>query len=407
MGDTDDTPLFKQVSLSVENLLERNTARGEGRSDDTAAASETIIAAFGGEDKIKVVHVSCGTLHTVITVEPSAGGSRMVLACGKGDFGELGYDADSWDLLVSQEQRLRASVNQRAKHVSQGGDVDEYNAIQDAAEEEQKHQKTVLGGPKFKPKPKFKAPVKQRRASFFHPTFRPLKIPPELSEKFHGGEGSNTADLDAIDVAIAMKHSTALKTKKGDIWTCGCYYCNEIEGDESSVLRLLKQDIAAGGQPNLVVAGDEFLFATNVEVASNSADSATEDSSTKVVPFAIKGKGKIGRSQEDDWQPQFVELPLFQKIAEKVDPQDLKVKIASGVHHCMILLEAAKPLQELLCFGDNYFGQLGIGHDKEELGIGRVTPLPPPFTEYTIRQVSPGMRHTLILIDPPPPPQTS
>ncbi|KAG5505905.1 hypothetical protein JIQ42_06699 [Leishmania sp. Namibia] len=120
-----------------------------------------------------LTHISCGTHHTLLAwsdavvlraAAPASVDSKqppvsshdthelvyypaLLMACGRGDFGELGYDGDAWAVLEAKAQRqeraLRAALQQQQAH---GGDG--------AADGTYKH--------------KWKAAltVKQRRSSF-------------------------------------------------------------------------------------------------------------------------------------------------------------------------------------------------------------------------------------------------
>lgn len=126
------------------------------RGHETASSSEDISEWFGDLDEFRphgqvggssvfllqgeLTHISCGTHHSLLAFrnaimmdnrdvsnESKKKSMRwypmLVLATGKGDFGELGYNGDAFSVLLAREKRQASSLLQDAKHSSMQGRV--------------------------------------------------------------------------------------------------------------------------------------------------------------------------------------------------------------------------------------------------------------------------------------------
>ncbi|GET86653.1 chromatin binding protein, putative [Leishmania tarentolae] len=142
----------------------------------------------------RITHISCGTHHTLLAlsdaiilrpVAPSSPSSQqstansngshelvhypsLLMACGRGDFGELGYEGDAWAVLQAKAQRqeraLRSSLQQQQAHSNAG---DGQHSATDST---------------YKFKWKAAAAVKQRRPPFNSAFFEPVEAVDHLKE---------------------------------------------------------------------------------------------------------------------------------------------------------------------------------------------------------------------------------
>lgn len=345
-----------------------------------------------------VSHISCGTFHTLVAVkrtlisldlvcQPEEGticasqrqcGSDSsvqelifypcaVLACGKGDFGELGYNSTAWDEMMAREQRLKNVIKSRAHDISQG-------AAPDATLASAQNEAMTDGFPMKKPF-NFKKPPKVRRAEFFHPHLRLCNFPlldehaRNLSELGTDDQQNEGNHVRIISLTASHLHScvvvevrcAATLMPRVETYHFGCYYCDDIEGDESSIPRLVESKhipplCGGSNDASTVVAwhahgGDEafFVFCTS-DVSPGS-----------VSALNVLGKGIIGRNDEDSFEPSLVSLIL--------PPSDVSSSLCvSGRHHYLIWRRGTgETLDEVFAFGDSTFGQCGVAGVTEEV----------------------------------------
>ncbi|CAG9570164.1 putative chromatin binding protein [Leishmania major strain Friedlin] len=154
-GHTDNVYTWTRLCAA----LPQTTADDNARHTTTAsrAASPMMSAPPSACDSVlggrharllygRLTHISCGTHHTLLAwsdavvlraAAPSSPASQqspansndscelvnypsLLMACGRGDFGELGYNGDTWAVLQAQAQRqeraLRSSLQQQQAH---------------------------------------------------------------------------------------------------------------------------------------------------------------------------------------------------------------------------------------------------------------------------------------------------
>jgi len=389
LGDREDRQHFTKLDIAP------SPSSSSGSMDANTARS--------------VMMVSAGTYHTLIglcNVVLSENGEKprfypfVVAACGNGDYGELGYDPDSWDLLSEQERRVKQQVLQRSRNRAErsNGDGEGVGLVDD----------------NWKAKFKSKVQVKARRAAFSSPIFKPVRHPlldaqsldlsmtdrscsnphPAAPFELHSIEAMHLHSI--IVVRDVAKHATVSHH-------FGCYFNGDIEGLESSrpTPSLCGDD---GARYELVHAGSDVAF--GVRPLGNGADS-----------IAVMGKGNLGAGDDDAFAPRWQPWPA--PIG-----QPIKLRRCVGKYHFFLWLDdvltepadaqagttttstpsiaETKPPQRirshLLGFGDNLMGQLGANTDHSTI----TTPIPvlPPHT--AIHDVQCGHRHSFVLIERTP-----
>lgn len=425
LGDTDSRNVFTKISSPyIDSALDAR--------DDSRASSAP-------DSRVVVTHVSCGTFHTLVAVKnvfihSSSNGDALfypaaVLACGKGDYGELGYDADEWDLLASKERRIKKMVEIQAHHTAMGGAAEDSLVANDSV-------MGGTGGTMLKKPPAFKKAAKVRRPEFFHAQLKPAKVPvlddqaARLTQGSDADESSAVVEKVTISEVCAVHLHSAIRltftrhnassnalTASERLFHFGCLYCNEIEGLETSIpteltnaasTLLLIPDTETA--PHLL-AGDEMLVASHPRCSN----------------VAVMGKGNLGLGDDDSFCTAFTSISLLPSHA---------VHKVRGKSHIMLLLNKRDPsdISEspdvpqsiLLGFGDNLFGQVGVvspADDKvctpvEVIRSGAHIPLfVPPVSKGRGNQKSQeeallksvvvckildmqcGSRHTVLLLD--------
>ena len=201
-----------------------------------------------------------------------------VMCCGSGDFGELGRDADAWEKLHAMESRIKRHVVTANHHVDQGGSASEIADF----------------GPTSKAQPTFKikgvVPVK-RRDAFSGETFRRVRFPfldayaldPTLPEIAHLALRCSLRQTSvAVDYVRGKRAPTA--------FTWGCFFCDKVETDESSVPRQIFFKVDGIEVPaRLIHGGEEVLLSVH------------QDPSTGADTIVVRGKGNLGCHNTDDY----------------------------------------------------------------------------------------------------------
>ncbi|CBZ32305.1 chromatin binding protein, putative [Leishmania donovani] len=190
LGHTDNVYTWTRLCAA----LPQTTADGNARHTTTASrAASPMMSALpsacdsdlGGRHARllygRLTHISCGTHHTLLAwsdaviLRATAASSpasqqspansndsrelvhypSLLMACGRGDFGELGYDGDAWAVLQAKAQRqeraLRSSLQQQQQQQAHGNVNDGQHGATDDT---------------YKFKWKAAAAVKQRRLPF-------------------------------------------------------------------------------------------------------------------------------------------------------------------------------------------------------------------------------------------------
>ncbi|EPY37439.1 chromatin binding protein [Angomonas deanei] len=341
------------------------------------------------ESGAQLTHVSAGTHHTVFawrdTVQVEEGQywyyPTFLSACGKGDFGELGYDGDASDAERAKTKRLYQQLLQETNQ-------------RDGAEPQ-----TVEENPsqKFNWKPK-----KVRRAEFSSNVLRKVEFPlldssrQALEEGLPPPESGRSTWLVESLQAMRLHTSVQLRceeTGERRTYHWGCYYCGEVEGKESSIpkeettLELYKEHKDSGVRFH---AGDELLVSFSGECHS----------------IAVKGSGVLGLGEEDSFCPEWTTVALSE-IKEGVKG----VLSVVGTHHTLVLVSlTTEGGTAVLGFGDNLHGQLC---SSEEDSVDRITALhclvpgsriqsSAKDKEWTIQKVGDigaGARHSVFLLE--------
>jgi alpha-tubulin suppressor-like RCC1 family protein len=392
--------------------------------------------------------VSCGSFNTLAMVSPVPG-VEVAMACGRGDFGELGFDADGWDVMAEQERRVKAQVTARAQMetmqqrpgaagTEEAAELQREQA-QHAPPEDDSNISAVTGKPMMKPKPKFgkkQAPPPPKRREAFSRTTLSLVIPPrelvpglpagdfsstdllqhliELASDRNGGGGDGGGGsgkaLDLPAEVRGMHHHSAFRTAASKRWfTFGCCYNGGIETDATSIPRPLL--LRLPGDAAVTIAGvhaaDEVFFAWTAAAGAGGGQ------------LFAKGKGAmLGLGDEDAWEEDFklVTLPRPALAAEDGTAIRQTVVEVTGVNFVVVksvwapLAEAAPGGVEHTAWyamGDNYFGQLAQG--DEETRAAPVEVLPPAALGpgAKIVDLRPGYRHLVALVEEPPIPPTT
>ncbi|ORC88572.1 chromatin binding protein [Trypanosoma theileri] len=300
--------------------------------------------------RAQLTHLSCGTHHTLLAfrdVEITAEEEEteieketeyekerrrqhfplLILATGKGDFGELGYDGDTWSILQAKAKRMQSALQVEIQQHHQQKGL-ENNTVSDYPELIEKKWK----------------PLKQRRAAFSSTRFQPVRLPMIVEPSVIP---SSVYPLEIISLHAMHLHSSVvfrdtspgkdntyldINTGRMRTFHWGCYYCNQVEDEASSIPR--EEEEKSGVSLH---AGNETIF----RYPMNST------SSSKV---EVMGSGILGLGEEDSFETTWVSLPLPHQV------EDLPVRTIDGREHYLILLGN----RMVLGFGDNMHGQLAL-----------------------------------------------
>ncbi|RNF24278.1 putative chromatin binding protein [Trypanosoma conorhini] len=329
----------------------------------------------------QLTHMSCGTHHTLLAfadvVVVREGNDEMqqqqypllIAAAGKGDFGELGYDGDAWSVLRAKAKTMQYALCHGLQLHQEESDADAHLRIS--------LQK------KWKP-------MKPRRAPFSSSCFQPVVFPLLLEQMV---TPSGMCSREIVSLRAMHLHSSALlrenkftEKEPGDAgrirtFHWGCYYCDVLEDDASSIPR---EEAKEGVSLH---AGNEALF---------------RYTTTPPAEVEVMGSGVLGLGAEDSFVPVWTPLPLPHEA------KNLSIRAMTGREHYLILLENTL----VIGFGDNMHGQLGIGESEDVvlcptvlLRTGDEVKSAVPFAGecrwkiQSIRDAACGVRHSVYLVE--------
>ncbi|CCW60428.1 unnamed protein product [Phytomonas sp. EM1] len=344
----------------------------------------------------------------------------LIMAAGKGDYGELGYDEDLHAALRSRDKRVQGALWREAlvrEEQFQGCDVQgEY--LKPDANGSGYSEPTHMQKKMFNKNPCAgwirKQKQQQRRPEFYSANFKAVNfellkrcavaLPTALSPQngmatpdtvFDGGNPSNrfrgvnmpSEYWEVVQLQAMHLHSSATlrkcvtPTETGDrsadgqhpdtedmqTYHWGCYFCGEIEGNETSVPRLL--DGKAG---TTIHAGSEILFRHRLSESIGSPCSVEKRGSMEDAPpghlsareeVFVLGQGTIGLGSDDSFQKIWAPIPGTMHVAAKI----------VGRTHFLMLLRDAQLASDatnscgdlILGFGDNLNGQIGCAYDLQ------------------------------------------
>jgi hypothetical protein len=196
----------------------------------------------------------------------------------------------------------------------------------------------------------------------------------------------------------------------------GCYYCNELEGNESSIPQLAA--LTCRGNPAALHAGDEVLLCYGA--APLKKDCAVEgEASMPGSGVYVIGKGNIGLNSDESIESRWQRMPIASPAVQQV----------SGRSHFLIWIDGDVGGCVLMGFGDNLHGQLALGRESEReiavqpvLSINQCIPVAyqargaktvldrqridevldsegKGFLLQRLRDVQCGVRHSVVLFD--------
>lgn len=362
-------------------------------------------------DALTVGAVSVGSYHTVLLGSPMPG-AVVLMACGRGDFGELGYDADSWDVAANQEKRIKAQV--AARHHAQtfqsasgGGYADSGSQT---AEAESAKQATAYISTTLKPPPKFKVPgasTVKRRQPFHRPTFSLVKLPDACAPRLPSdegdlgalagvgcGDGAGVDTANMVERVCAQHLHTVFTTAGGATYEFGCYYCNKVEEVTSSIPREVPPPPPPPAQPSPAPSSEDAPARQQQQHATqwqliHAADEVLFGVTRDGRVFAL-GKGNLARGEEDEFCEAWTEVPPPEGFAAWPPLASIE-----GTTHFVI--RGVDP-RHAWVVGNNYFGQLGLG-DEEDRTRPVALQLPLATYRYELVDVRPGFRHTAMIVE--------
>ncbi|KAG5510100.1 hypothetical protein JKF63_06995 [Porcisia hertigi] len=341
----------------------------------------------------RLTHISCGTHHTLLAwrdavilraaalqspdfqQSPLNSGEdaeavyypSLLMACGRGDFGELGYDGDPWEVLQAKAQRQERALRSALQHQQlHGGSDDAQHGSSDKP---------------YKFKWKTGAAVKPRRPPFhsaFFEVVRGLKhleenvmmilpvdcveevcaallhrdctahgLAEDLIRHLHERTATNStnlpptgstletpsgatsrwevANLQAMHLhsAVTLRRRDAAAAVQQLVLHWGCYYCSEIEDEAASHPRDAFGDVidafdsddagedakARRGWYGGIHAGEERLLRYSVScVPAVAAAQPCGAPSSHVTMLQIMGSGNLGLGTDDSFAPSWVNL---------------------------------------------------------------------------------------------------
>eukprot|EP00759_Apiculatamorpha_spiralis_P052055 PhF_6_TR5594/c0_g1_i1/m.8034 len=319
----------------------KNGQLGHGDHDPRVRFNQ--VDAFEGR---RVHAISAGGYHTVFAVRSEEEGVNAleVFTCGKGDFGELGYNADAIHSMKRVENRVKAT-NWSSE------------SVQDSMAFRTSYNNAVSGGKKSS-----KAPTIQRRLEVDCSTPRQVTIP-------------YTLDVSSTTIYAGLHHT--IVSCPPFTFHFGCRYDGVPETDASSIPTplLLNEDSAV--PPRSTACGDDVMVCV------------CEDG------LYAQGKGMLGDGnvrEEHTQSTQWVRCSV-PPTAENTALIQSKTSRVSGCDKYFYIWEAGG--QRILCFGDNYTGQCGNG---DEIDVVTPTCVQLP-AGVKVLDVSVGVRHAIILCE--------
>lgn len=510
---------FFNLDSSSSSSLSHTTGRGQS----------SIILRQG-----ELTHISCGTHHSLLAFRNAALERRgdessarrgkdiiefypiLILASGKGDYGELGYDGDVFAILSAKEKRQEAALLHEAKRFTmQGGSQlydDRGGGNQSPGEIPLNGYTSAKSGSSsgtecfsngwWKTKRK-----KERRPEFFSLQFLPVvfeqinplvvKIPRDASTPTSSANSftdehvmvmkaltsaappvgvttesrittlppseaksiltqwrvSSMKAMHLHSTVTLQDHSHNADTKvskrvpQHQVWHWGCYYCNEVEGLESSIpIREVRNEEGTEHSGTSPSSGSFSLHAANEVLYRYRCSPLSSPSSSEAV-LESKGSGAlVGVGDEDAFETEWRSI---------CPPHGSHVRHIEGRNHVLLLVERRSSNQgstkdgippadisshcDPLCtpvppsttsttevwgIGDNLHGQLGK-HDKDLISApipvlrpGDAVALPSSAVVATavddakvndnsesmwevlrIRSVAAGVNHSMFLVD--------
>lgn len=352
----------------------------------------------------RLTHISCGTKHTLLAVADalvlefpkiasSATAPRLrfypglVLACGEGDFGELGYDPIAWvfpaherpppqarvpkstTLYAFPWQAARAAAKRRLPYSNpffHPVDVAElmHSARQLPAEDARAVHAALVDAEE----------AGEGECRLSHSTWWESKGSQACSAATAvSSDAATTADAAQWDVATLQAmhlHSAVSLRARAESPACasrvlhwGCYYCGEVEDAAASIPRLLLNDDDEA-KPNAcgvrwgIHAGEEILF--RYALPPDSTGVCVEAPRIQVI-----GTRNLGRGDDDDEARTWVDIAT--KSPNTIDSTAAEkprfVSAVCGRTHFLATLRTRHSNDEacvvVVGFGDNLHGQLG------------------------------------------------
>eukprot|EP00796_Vickermania_ingenoplastis_P004861 gene4861-3482_t len=359
----------------------------------------------------ELTHISCGTHHSllawrdaVVECDGEEGAATLeyhpllLVAAGKGDFGELGYDGDSLAVMQALEKRQHAALQWEASRTKMQGGIN----TDDKATAATSTSTTPYSGAWWKQKR-----AKVRRPEFFSPHFLPVRLPLLLesvvreADAVAAAQRSSACDSPWEVAALRAMHlhsAVVLRHADGDaagterVFHWGCYYNNEVEGLESSIP---VEEAWEGSSGVGLHAGSEGLFRYR---------------SGPAAPLLMaRGSGSLGTGVEN----------AFETAWTAVEAGWRSVRALEGRDHYVVLADGADDGElEVWGFGSNLHGQLGPGEGDLQLSPvpllrrGDFVRLPSSALvavpadcagEWKVRRIhtaGAGVNHTIFLVDP-------
>lgn len=279
-------------------------------------------------------HVSCGTAHTLVActdvvVDAGEGhkGRRLpvaVLACGRGDFGELGVDADPWAAAQARDRRAQRLWATHAARQQQGA------VTLEGDHPDQLKANAERFGWKC---------AKKRREEFFSPSLALVPVA-ELTGAGAEEEEEEEGGRWAVAAVVAMHLHSLLVLRRGAAeerrYHWGCYYCGEVEGGESSEPRWAADTPAEAAAGACLLAGDEALLCRMRDAT-----------------VSVRGSGVLGLGDDDSFEQEWRQVPGLARVAAM-----------AGRSHFLFSSEAGDAVWG---FGDNLHGQLAAAGDETVL----------------------------------------
>lgn len=384
-----------------------------------------------------LTHISCGTHHTLLgwknalierNTDPDATAKPsieyhplLIVAAGKGDFGELGYDGDQLSIIHAQEKRQYSALQGETLRTSMQGGVNTDDN----------------GNPHVAPQSGFtgnwwkKMRKTERRPEFFSTHFLPVQwhekalvdtvvqlsgsvssgiVEEELAQRSNSSARGSAWELLSLramhlhSAATLVQRDAATGKESVHVYHWGCYYCGKVEGMESSVPTREEWD----GGAFALHAGNEVLLRYRLNEGAGA--------------MMARGSGVIGTGEDDALAEEWVPVAF-------ASPSQAVLSLEGRDHFVFLLKNSESSSQEAWGFGANLHGQLGMGgkegrrEAEEEEGVvlapsfilcpGDILHCPhdlpasratsPSSSEswkvLEVRYVGAGVNHSMFLID--------
>ena len=368
---------------------------GTGGDDDEKRPKKVELGGSGGVDAdgrarlSPVKKISAGGRHSVALTEDGT-----VYAWGLGDNGQLGFTGDLWDELAAKQSRIRTQVGDRARRDSMGACC--AAGLPAAAAQPPQQQPpsscaedgVVLESGVYNPHlhpSRHTRPSVELFPSFFHGRPQAVELP--------AGVATPVADIEAGYLATVMTGAD------GGVHVCGA---------RPGVMRETRSDAvptrvaapAEGMSVMRLLPMRELRVLLCATVAAASAATCEEDTGASLSVW-------VQRDSDSGYEavPGLGALPPGTRLF--------------GAERSVAVLRPGA--EELVTFGDDFFGQLGhrsggggvdggrggvlFEGDAEDLVAPAVCALPPPLPSERrgvvreIRGVAPGWRHLIVTVE--------